>query len=49
MFFDEIQRGLKFDEYHSVEEIKSDLLYMMDSVIVYYEGRDKDTGQVWPQ
>ena len=42
MFFDEIQRGLKFDEYHSVEEIKSDLLYMMDSVIVYYEGRDKD-------
>ena len=42
MFFDEIQRGLKFDEYHSVEEIKSDLLYMMDSVIVYYEGHDKD-------
>lgn len=42
VFFDEIQRSLRLDDYHDVEDIKGDMLYMMDSMILYYDGKDKE-------
>ena len=42
VFFDEIQRGLRIDYYHNVVDVKGDMLYMMDSMILYYDAKDKE-------